>query len=233
MEALACFSARASVPEDPRIWSATPKTLSSFAGYPWLRRSLEDPPLMSVRRAAPHGMADEATGSRSLRWRRNRGKASSTLHGLKAVPELALFREPRESAPEPAPFCEPAESAPEPAPFCEPAQSARESVPGARRIHSINCSSQVVVICSIPVASYSAGPALASCSVCPALVSCSACPALAPLSVYSSGPSSTPRAWADSLSCVVCVCVILTVHSSLPVCFSPSGWFLFLVLFFY
>ncbi len=122
MEALACFSARASVPEDPRIWSATPKTLSSL-------RSLEYPPLMSVRRAAPPGVADEATGSRSLRWRRNRGKASSTLHGLKAVPELALFREPRESAPEPAPFCEPAESAPEPAPFCEPAQSARESAP--------------------------------------------------------------------------------------------------------
>ncbi len=51
------------------------------------------------------------------------------------------------------------------------------SDPGAHRVHSRNLSSQVVVICSIPVASYSAGPTLASCSA------------------YSSGPTSTPRAW--------------------------------------
>ncbi len=51
------------------------------------------------------------------------------------------------------------------------------SVPGAHRVHSRNLSSEVVVICSIPVASYSAGPTLASCSA------------------YSSGPTSTPRAW--------------------------------------
>ncbi len=34
-----------------------------------------------------------------------------------------------------------------------------------------------------------------SCSAGPALAPCSACPTLAPLSAYSSGPSSTPRAW--------------------------------------
>ncbi len=34
--------------EDPRIWSATPRTSRSFVGYTWLRRSVEDPPLMLV-----------------------------------------------------------------------------------------------------------------------------------------------------------------------------------------
>ncbi len=85
------------------------------------------------------------------------------------------------------PFREPTESASEPAPVLEPRVRSRvRSGPGAHRIHSRNCSSQVVVICSISVVSYSAGPALTSCS---------ACPTLAPLSAYSSGLSSTPRAW--------------------------------------
>ncbi len=53
MEMLACLSARPVVPEDPRIWSAAPRTSRSFPGYPWLRRSVEDPPLTSVRRVVP------------------------------------------------------------------------------------------------------------------------------------------------------------------------------------
>ncbi len=96
MEVSACLSARLAVPEDPRIWSATPRTSCSFVGYPWLRCSVEDPPLMSVRRAAPPGVADEAAAYRSRRLRRNRRKASSTLYGLESAPEPAPFREPTE-----------------------------------------------------------------------------------------------------------------------------------------
>ncbi len=83
----------AALTEDPRIWSATPRTSRSFVGYTWLRRSVEDPPMMSVRRAAPPGLADEDAASRSRRRRRNRRKASSTLYSLEAVPEPAPIRE--------------------------------------------------------------------------------------------------------------------------------------------
>ncbi len=146
---------------------------------PWLVRKLKDPPMRSVRAAGIPRLA--------------------LPKAVVPVPEPAPFRESTESAPEPAPFREPTGSSPEPAPFREPTESRARSfpgahrvcprarsVPGAHRIHSRNRFSQVVVICSTLVASCSAGPALASCS---------ACPALAPLSAYSSGPSSTPRAW--------------------------------------
>ncbi len=63
----------AALTEEPSIWSA--RTSRSFVG---------DPPLMSLRRAAPPGVADDDAASRSRRLRRNSRKASSTLYGLEA-----------------------------------------------------------------------------------------------------------------------------------------------------
>ncbi len=143
------------------------------------------------------------------------GSPQSPLHSREPT-EPTPFREPTESAPEPVPWAHGvhsrAHSVPwahgvrsrarsvsprsslqspllsreptEPAPF--PGAHRARSVPGAHRVHSWNRSSQVVVVCSTLVPSYSAGPTL---------VSCFACPALAPLSAYSSGTSSTPRVW--------------------------------------
>ncbi len=163
-------------------------------GIPGLVRKQEDSPMRSVRAAGIPRLASP--------------KAAVP------APEPAPFREPTESAPEPAPFPgahrarsipgspqsplrsvspqsplqspfrEPTEFTREPAPF--PGAHRARSVPGAHRVRSWNRSSQVVVVCSTLVASYSAGPTL---------VSCFACPALAPLSAYSSGTSSTPRVW--------------------------------------
>ncbi len=116
MEASACLSARLAVPEDPRIWSATPRTSRSFAGYPWLRRRVEDPRLMSVRRAAPPGVdGGGMLPPPFMAWRLFQSplQSGSTQSPLQSP---LRFREPTESAPEPAPFREPTESAPEPAP---------------------------------------------------------------------------------------------------------------------
>ncbi len=120
-----------------------------------------------------------------------------------SAPELAPFREPTESAPEPAPFREPTESAPEPPPFREPTESAPSPVPWAHRACSIPWAHRVSSRArSIPgahrdrsVLGYHRVHSVPGAHRATLAASYSVCPALAPLSAYSSRPSSTPWAW--------------------------------------
>ncbi len=154
---------------------------AAHPGIPGLVRKQEDPPMRSVRAAGIPRLAspkaavpapEPAPFPGAHRARSIPGSPQSPLRSVSPrSPLQSPFREPTEFTPEPAPF---------------PGAHRARSVPGAHRVRSWNRSSQVVVVCSTLVASYSAGPTL---------VSCFACPALAPLSAYSSGTSSTPRVW--------------------------------------
>ncbi len=88
-------------------------TAASCCSFQWWPMKLQCPqwrddeaavfPVAADEAAAPPRVADEASAYRSRRRRRNRRKASSTLHDLESVPEPAPFHEPTESALEPAP----------------------------------------------------------------------------------------------------------------------------------
>ncbi len=75
--------------------------------------------------AEPPVGADKASAYRSRRQRRNRRKASSTLHSLEAVPEPVPFHEPIESAL----VQEPTESTQVPAPEWEQSEPTQDLTP--------------------------------------------------------------------------------------------------------